>query len=149
MTKSECAAELNGKNFSQINELTERFLLNMVEEGLMFCYCPDDKNFNVIGAHSESIMFAWDTPAHTNIIVYTDSQGRIGFVRDREMIEDEFITKRDNPNGKLIEISWGQTSPGRQGFIFSSTNAIPVLIENELNSCIGIVFSKADINNNG
>jgi hypothetical protein len=146
MTKSECAAELNGKTISQINELTERFLLDMVQEGLMCCYCPDDKNFTVIGAHSERIKFAWDIPANANIIVYVDTAGKIGFVRDREMIEDEFITKRNNPEGKLIEIKWGQTSTGRQGFIFRSANAVPVLIEDEQNSSLGIVFSKADIN---
>lgn len=146
MTKATCAAELYDKTFSQINELTERFLLDMLEAGLIFCFCPDDKNFHTIGAHTEEILFAWDKPANANIIACYDSDGTLHFMKDREMINDEIAINDNNPGGLFIEIKWGQTSPGRQGFIFNAgKEAIPIIVEDEQDSCVGVLFSTADI----
>lgn len=148
MTKQECAAEINGKTFSQVNELTEKFLTDMIDAELFLCFCPDDKHFHVIGAQTDVIKIAWDTPANTDIIAYFDPEVNraLLFRRDREFVEDDFITPRDAPPGRLIAIKWGQTTPGRQGYIFTvDGDAIPVVIENDHNSCIGLVFTKKDL----
>jgi hypothetical protein len=148
MTKQECAAEINGKTFSQVNELTEKFLTDMIKAELFLCFCPDDKHFHVIGAGTDVIKIAWDNPANANIIAYFDQEvhGALLFRRDREFVDDNFITLRDAPTGRLIAIKWGQTTPGRQGYTFTvSVDAIPVVIENDQNSCIGLVFTKDDL----